>query len=61
MFSVPTNHCYPGWYNGHGVDLGKLAQGYWQCVKPGWVYGCGEFGSEGLDPVNTMRRYYPKS
>jgi hypothetical protein len=58
---LPDNHCYPGWYNGHGVDLGKLDQGYWQRVKPGWVYGCGEFGSEGLDPVNTMRRYYPKS
>jgi hypothetical protein len=58
---LPDNHCYAGWYNGHGVDLGKLDQGYWQRVKPGWYYGCGEFGSEGLDPVNTMRRYYPKS
>ena len=57
---LPDNHCYPGWYNGHGVDLGKLHQGYWQRVKPGWLYGCGEFGSEGLDPVNVMRRYYPK-
>jgi len=57
---LPDNHCYPGWYNGHGVDLGKLDQGYWQRVKPGWFYGCGEFGSEGLDPLNVMRRYYPK-
>ena len=55
----PDNHCYCGWYNGHGVDLGRLHRGYWQAVKPGWCYGCGEFGAEGLDPVETMRKYYP--
>jgi hypothetical protein len=55
----PDNHCYCGWYNGHGVDLGRLHQGYWQAVKAGWCYGCGEFGAEGLDPVATMRKYYP--
>ena len=58
---MPDNHCYCGWYDGHGVDLGALHKGYWQRVKPGWVYGCGEFGSEGLDPVALMRRYYPKA
>lgn len=58
---IPDNHCYCGWYNGHGIDLGKLHQGYWQAVKPGWCYGCGEFGAEGLDPVETMRKYYPPS
>lgn len=57
---LPDNHCYCGWYNGHGIDLGKLHKGYWQKVKPGWLYGCGEFGSEGLDPVEVMRKYYPK-
>ena len=56
---MPDNHCYCGWYNGHGVDLGALHKGYWQQVKPGWVYGCGEFGAEGLDPVDLMRRHYP--
>jgi len=56
---LPDNHCYNGWYNGHGLDLGKLNKGYWQKVKPGWFYGCGEFGSEGLDPVSVMRKYYP--
>jgi len=56
---LPDNHCYCGWYNGHGVDLGELHKGYWQKVKPGWRYGCGEFGAEGLDPVNIMRRHYP--
>ena len=56
---LPDNHCYCGWYNGHGVELGKLHKGYWQAVKPGWYYGCGEFGAEGLDPVGLMRRHYP--
>lgn len=59
--SYPDRHCYCGWYNGHGVAPGKLHKGYWQEVKPGWMYGCGEFGAEGLDPKNVMRRYYPQS
>jgi hypothetical protein len=58
---LPDNHCYCCWYNGHGVDIGKLHKGYWQRVKPGWFYGCGEFGAEGLDPVGVMRKYYPKA
>jgi len=57
---MPDNHCYCGWYNGHALDLGKLHRGYWLPVKPGWFYGCGEFGAEGLDPYNTMQKYYPK-
>jgi hypothetical protein len=56
---LPDNHCYCGWYNGHGVDLGRLHKGYWQKVKPGWAYGCGEFGAEGLDHENVMRACYP--
>ena len=58
---LPDNHCYCGWYNGHGVDLGRLHKGYWQKVKPGWFYGCGEFGAEGLDPAPLMRARYPAS
>ncbi|MCX7429319.1 MAG: glycoside hydrolase family 2 [Planctomycetia bacterium] len=57
---LPDNHCYTAWYNGQGVEMGALHKGYWQPVKPGWVYGCGEFGAEGLDPVELMRKYYPK-
>jgi hypothetical protein len=56
---LPDNHCYSGWYNGHGVGIGKLHRGWWQPVKKGWHYACGEFGSEGLDPVDLMRRRYP--
>ncbi|MFW5884463.1 MAG: glycoside hydrolase family 2 protein [bacterium] len=58
-FGMPDNHCYCGWYIGHGLDLGKLNRGYWLPVTPGWYYGCGEFGSEGLDFRNTMERFYP--
>jgi Glycosyl hydrolases family 2, sugar binding domain/Glycosyl hydrolases family 2/Glycosyl hydrolases family 2, TIM barrel domain len=56
---MPDNHCYSGWYIGHAVDLGKLNKGYWLPVKPGWHYGCGEFGAEGLESLAVMRKYYP--
>ncbi len=56
---LPDYHCYAGWYNGHGQDLGRLHAGYWMDVKPGWNYACGEFGAEGLDFEDLMRRRYP--
>lgn len=56
---LPDGHCYTGWYNGHGLDLGRLHKGFWFEVKPGWNYACGEFGSEGLDPEELMREMYP--
>ncbi len=56
---LPDNHCYNMWYNGHGLEVGKMHKGYWQPVKPGWYYGCGEFGAEGLDRVGVMKKYYP--
>ena len=55
---LPDHHLYGGWYNGGG-HLGRTLQGYWSHVKPGWLYACGEFGVEGLDSVETMRRRYP--
>ncbi len=58
--TLPDNHVYCTWYNGHGIDMGKLHRGYWLGVKEGWYYGCGEFGAEGLDPVSLMRAHYPK-
>jgi len=57
---LPDSHCYNAWYNGHGLGLGELHKGHWQPVKPGWYYACGEFGAEGLDPVTTMKKYYPE-
>ena len=58
--TMPDNHCYPMWYNGHGIDAGRLNKGYWLSVKPGWYYGCGEYGTEGLDCCEVMRECYPK-
>lgn len=59
--SMPDNHCYPMWYNGHGIDIGRLNKGYWLNVRPGWYYGCGEYGAEGLDFEEVMRESYPAS
>ncbi len=57
---IQDRHCYTTWYNGQGVDLGKLIRGFWQPTKRDWYYGCGEFGSEGLESSEIMRKYYPK-
>lgn len=56
---IPDNHVYCGWYIGHGVDLGALHNGQWLPVKPGWHFGCGEFGAEGLDSYQVMSEDYP--
>ncbi len=56
---LPDNHCYTAWYNGHGIEMGKLHKGFWIPVKPGWNYACGEFGAEGLDFEEVMRTRYP--
>ncbi len=58
--TMPDNHCYPMWYNGHGIDIGLLNKGYWLPTRPDWYYGCGEFGAEGLDFADLMKRRYPK-
>jgi len=57
---LPDYHMYNIWYNGHGLGLGELSKGYWLPIKKDWAYACGEFGSEGLDPVEVMQKYYPK-
>lgn len=58
---LPDNHCYPTWYNGHGIDVGRLHKGYWLPTKPNWYLGCGEFGCEGLDSLEVMLDKYPKN
>ena len=57
--TLPDNHCYCGWYNGHGLELGRLHRGYWMPLNRDWLYACGEVGAEGLDPADLMRRRYP--
>ncbi len=57
---LPDDHCYNIWYPDHGTDLPLMMRGAWEHVKKGWMYGCGEFGAEGLDYPEMMRRRYPK-
>lgn len=59
-YGLPDYHCYTCWYNGHGIELGRLHKGYWMGIKGDWNYACGEFGMEGLDTVSLMKKYYPK-
>jgi len=58
-YTLPDIHCYTLWYNGGQLDFGKLYKGFSQECNPGWYYGCGEFGAEGMDFVDLMRRRYP--
>ncbi|MFI4911225.1 MAG: glycoside hydrolase family 2 protein [Sedimentisphaeraceae bacterium JB056] len=58
---IQDRHCYTTWYNGQGLDIGMLIKGHWQPTKPDWYYGCGEFGAEGLESAEIMRKYYPTS
>lgn len=57
---MPDFHTYTMWYSHHPIPVGKLARGYIPPVKQGWMIGCGEYGAEGLDPEDLMRRRYPK-
>ncbi len=56
---LPDQHCYTLWYNGHGLPFGRLHRGWWMACKPDWMTACGEFGAEGLDFPELMRRRYP--
>jgi len=53
-------HCYTLWYTNHSLPIGKLHKGYLQALKKGWKTGCGEYGSEGLDPLSVMLKNYPE-
>lgn len=55
----PDHHCYNIWYDNHFTSLVQMNRGYWKHVLDGWMYGCGEFGAEGIDPVGLMKRHYP--
>ncbi len=57
---MPDSHCYTLWYNGHKIKFNEMYKGYWQKVLPDWYYSCGEYGIEGLDFIDLMKRRYPK-
>ena len=56
---LPDIHLYTLWYNGHGMSFGELHRGAFPATKAGWCFGCGEYGAEGLDFPDLMRRRYP--
>ena len=64
-YDPPTNkgmsdfHCYNMWYTNHALPIGMLYKGYLPALKKGWKIGCGEYGAEGLDNYEVMRKYYP--
>lgn len=53
-------HCYTYWYVSHGMPSGKLRKGYLPPIRPDWMTGCGEFGVDGLDRLELMRKYCPQ-
>ena len=56
---MPDFHTYNLWYGG-SLPFGKMYRGYWARTIPGWYYGCGEYGTEGIDSLDLMKRRYPK-
>ncbi len=64
-YDPPTNkgmsdfHCYNMWYTNHALPIGMLYRGYLPALNDGWKTGCGEYGTEGLDNYDVMRKYYP--
>lgn len=53
-------HCYNMWYTDHALPIGKLHKGWLPEIKEGWLTGCGEYGTEGLDNLDIMLSEYPK-
>jgi hypothetical protein len=49
--TLPDNHCYCGWYNGHGLELGKLHRGYWVPIKRDW---CTPVANSALRDLTTQ-------
>ena len=59
-YGVNDFHCYTYWYNAHGVLPGKFEKGYLPPFRSEWMAGCGEYGTDGLDSLELMKKYYPK-
>lgn len=55
---MPDFHTYNLWYGG-SLPFGKMYRGHWTPTLPGWYYGCGEYGTEGLESVEFMKAHYP--
>ena len=49
------HHDYDVWY---GNSIRERYFGSWHSTRAGWMHSCGEFGSEGLDDIELMKKYY---
>ena len=59
-YGISDFHCYTFWYVSHGMPSGKLDKGYLPPIRKGWYTGCGEYGVDGLDRFELMKKYCPK-
>lgn len=50
-------HCYNMWYTNNIIPFGKMYKGYLPPLRAGWKTGNGEYGAEGLDHLEVMKRY----
>jgi len=58
-YGISDFHCYTFWYVSHGMPSGKLDKGYLPPIRKGWFTGCGEYGVDGLDRLELMKKYCP--
>lgn len=59
-YGISDFHCYTYWYISHGLPSGKLRKGYLPPIRKDYMCGCGEFGVDGLDRYELMKKYAPK-
>ncbi len=59
-YGISDFHTYTFWYVSHGMPSGKMSKGYLPPIRKEWMTGCGEFGCDGLDRLELMRKYCPK-
>ncbi|MCQ3035765.1 MAG: hypothetical protein MJ248_06110, partial [Bacilli bacterium] len=53
-------HTYCYWYISQGIYGGWFERGYLLGVRKDWMTGCGEYGVDGLDRYELMKKYAPK-
>ena len=59
-YGISDFHTYTFWYISHGMASGKMNKGYIPGVRPEWMCACGEFGTDGLDRWELMKKYAPE-
>ncbi len=59
-YGISDFHTYTYWYISHGIPGGMLNKGYLPPIRKGWMSGCGEYGCDGLDRFELLKKYCPK-